>query len=285
MGQRYFKFRKRITLSVFPIWPEAPWNRNVGVLGCCISYPLGILYSSFLSFDILYYSLENPTIFHLLSYMYPSSRNTGSQAIQRSRSTPNVGVRPTEQRLQRPRRTKTSIDFFAAPPRSAIDREKRVDPFNLAGFFPSGLRQSDQEPSSWWRDGGEEEGSEELGSELVMLQGDSSSLSSSLESQRVLFNREDQPTDAVIKREDKLGVLTILTGGQAVSDGIEECLHSPYVNDEACCDEAVRLAYERRRRQQLEGGNEQLLEKTTSLFYEGEEEEAAGWFGLMMMRI
>jgi hypothetical protein len=129
--------------------------------------------------------------------------------MQRSRSTPNVGVRPAEQRLQRPRRTKTSIDFFAAPPRSAVDREKRVDPFNLAGFFPSGLRQSDQEPSSWWRDESQEEGSEELASELVMLEGESSSLSSSLESQRVLFSREDQPADAVIKREDKLGVLTI----------------------------------------------------------------------------
>lgn len=141
--------------------------------------------------------------------MYPNSRHNASQAIQRSQSTPNVGVRPTEQRLQRPRRTKTSIDFFAAPPRSAMDREKRVDPFNLAGFFPSGLRQSDQEPSGWWRDEGEEEGEEELASELVMLEGDSSSLSSSLESQRVLFSREDQPADAVIKREDKLGVLTI----------------------------------------------------------------------------
>jgi len=261
-------------------------ERNVGVLGCCISYPLGILFTSFLSFDILYCSLENPAIFRLLSYMYSGSRHTGSQAMQRSQSTPNVGVRPNEQQLQRPRRTKTTIDFFAAPPRSAIHREKRVDPFNLAGFFPSGLRQSDQEPSGWWRDEDQEEGSEELASELVMLEGDSSSLSSSLESQRVLFSREDQPADAVIKREDKLGVLTILTGGRAVRvDGIEECLHSPYINDEACCDEAVRLAYERRRHQQLEGGNEQLLEKTTSLFYEGEEEEAAGWFGLMMMRI
>jgi len=200
--------------------------------------------------------------------------------MQRSQSTPNVGVRHTEKRLQQPRRTKTSIDFFAAPPRSAIDREKRVDPFNLAGFFPSSLRQSDQEPSGWWRDEGQEEGSEELASELAMLEGDSSSLSSSLESQRVLFSKEDQPADAVIKREDKLGVLTILTGGR--EDEIEERLHSPYINDEACCDEAVRLAYERRRRQQWEGGNEQLLEKTSSLFYEGEEEEAAGWFGLMM---
>lgn len=38
-------------------------EQNVGVLGCWISYPLGTLYNSFLSFDILYFSLEQPTIF------------------------------------------------------------------------------------------------------------------------------------------------------------------------------------------------------------------------------
>jgi len=157
--------------------------------------------------------------------------------MQRSQSTPNVGVRPNEQRLQQPRRTKTSIDFFAAPPRSAIDREKRVDPFNLAGFFPSGLRRSDQEPPGWWRDEGE--GSEELAGELVMLEGDSSSLSSSLESQRVLFSKEDQPADAVIKREDKLGVLTI-------------CAHSYFMSSNSvimasgCSDRGTGGGWDRR---------------------------------------
>ena len=186
-------------------------KQNVGVL----QYPLGILYSSFSSFDILYFSFKKPAIIRLLSYMYPSSRHTGSQAMQRSHSTPNVGVRTTEQRLQRPRRTKTSIDFFAVPPpRSAIDRERRVDPFNLAGFFPSGLRQSDQEPSGWWRDEGQEDGSEEFAGELLVPEGDNSS---SLESQRILFSREDQPADAVIKREDKLGVLTICAHSHFIS--------------------------------------------------------------------
>ena len=136
--------------------------------------------------------------------------------MQRSQSTPNVGVRPTEQRLQRTRRTKTSIDFFAVPPQRVTDRENCVDPFNLAGFFPPSLRQSDQEPSGWWRDEGQEEGSEKLTSELA-LQGDNSSLSSSLESRRVLFSREDQPADAVIKREDKLGVLTICAHSHSMS--------------------------------------------------------------------
>jgi hypothetical protein len=143
-------------------------------------------------------------LFRLLSYMYPSSRHSVSQTMQRSHSTPNVGVRPTEQRLQQPRRTKTSIDFFAVPPENSIHREKRVDPFNLAGFFPSGLRQSDQEPSGWWRDEDLED-SDELASESTMLGGDSSSLGS----QRVLFSGEDQPAEEAIKREDKLGVLTI----------------------------------------------------------------------------
>jgi hypothetical protein len=90
---------------------------------------------------------------------------------------------------------------LAVPHRNPIHREKRVDPFNLAGFFPSGLRQSDQEPSGWWRNEGPED-SEEIASELATLDGDSSSSG-------VLFSREDQPAEAVIKREDKLGVLTI----------------------------------------------------------------------------
>lgn len=134
--------------------------------------------------------------------MYPTSHHSVSQPMQRSQSTPNVGVQHT---VQRPRRTKTSIDFFSVPPQNALNREKRVDPFNLAGFFPSGLRQSDQDPSGWWRDEGPVEDSEERTSELVMLGGDSSSLGS----HHVLFSREDQPAEAVIKREDKLGVLTI----------------------------------------------------------------------------
>jgi len=76
-----------------------------------------------------------------------------------------------------------------------------------------------------------------------------------------------------------------VTGGRSDWAADEERLHSPYISDEACDDEALRLAYERRRQQLWDGGNGQLLEKTSSLFYEGEEEEAAGWFGLMMMRI
>ncbi|SRR6266851_790579 len=141
----------------------------------------------------------------------PTSRRPVSQAMQRSQSTPNVGVKPAQQQLQRPRRTKTSIDFLAVSPRHASHREKGVDPFNLGGFFPSGLRESDQEPSGWWRDEGPEEGSEELAGELVMVDNDGGLLGS----QRVLFGREDQPAEAVIKREDKLGVLTV-------------CAHSPF---------------------------------------------------------
>jgi hypothetical protein len=54
-------------------------------------------------------------------------------------------------------------------------------------------------------DEGPEEGSEELARELVIEE----SHTSSLGSQRVLFGREDQPTEAVIKHEDKLGVLSV----------------------------------------------------------------------------
>jgi hypothetical protein len=138
-----------------------------------------------------------------MSYTNPSGRPSTSEVIQRSQSTPNVGVRPPQQQLQRPRRTKTNIDFLTAP-RRAIHTEKHVDPFSLGGFFPSSLRQSDQEPSGWWREDGPEEGAEEFAGEFVIVDSDSS-----LEgSQGALFGREDQPAEALIKREDKLGVLT-----------------------------------------------------------------------------
>jgi hypothetical protein len=138
-----------------------------------------------------------------MSYMNPSARRSASEVMQRSQSTPNVGVRPAQP--QRPRRTKTSIDFLAGPLRHTIHRERPVDPFSLGGFFPSGLRQSDQEPSGWWREDGPEEGAEEFTGELVMVDGDSG-----LEgSQGALFGREDQPAEALIKREDKLGALTV----------------------------------------------------------------------------
>lgn len=235
-----------------------------------------------------------------MSYMNPSTRHSVSEVRQRSQSTPNVTIRPAQRQLQRPRRTKTNIDFLAVPPRDAIHGEKRVDPFNLGGFFPSSPRQSDQEPCGWWREEGPEEGPE-FTRESVMVDNESGLLGS----QRVLFGREDQPAEAVIKREDKLGVLTVcthfpfhtrsssvirlletVTGGRPNWVDEEERLHSPYISDEACDDEALRLAYERRRQQLVDGGDGELPEKTSSLFYEGEEEEeAAGWFGLMMMRI
>jgi len=237
-----------------------------------------------------------------MSHMNPSTRHSISEVRKRSQSTPNVAVGLSQQQQQRPRRTKTSIDFLALPSRHAIHGENRVDPFNLGGFFPSSPRQSDQEPSGWWREEDPEEG---LGfaRESVMVDNESGPLGS----QRVLFGREDQPAEAVIKREDKLGVLTVcayfpfhtglssvirllgaVTGGRPDWVDGEERLHSPYISDEACDDEALRLAYERRRQKLMDGGNGELPEKTSSLFYEGEEEEeeeAAGWFGLMMMRI
>lgn len=139
-----------------------------------------------------------------MSYMNPSGQRSASEVMQRSQSTPNVGVRRAQLQPQRPRRTKTSIDFLTVPPRHAIHREKCVDPFSLGGFFPSSPRQSDEEPSGWWREDGPEEGAEEFARELVM---DSDS---GLEgSQDALFGREDQPAEALIKREDKLGVLTV----------------------------------------------------------------------------
>ena len=138
--------------------------------------------------------------------MNPGSRRTVTQGMQRSQSTPNVGVQPTEQHQHKwaPRRIKTSIDFLAAQPRNVIREEIYADPFHLSGFFPTSPRSSDQEQSGWWRDSSIEEDSEEVG-ELPAVYGDGTSLGS----QRILFSREDKPTDTIIKREDKLGVLSV----------------------------------------------------------------------------
>ncbi|KAI0257449.1 hypothetical protein BJV78DRAFT_37818 [Lactifluus subvellereus] len=235
------------------------------------------------------HSLLTPLLLHRHSigkpcsipYMHPGSRNTVSEGLQRSQSTPDVGVRPMEQHKRAPRRTKTSIDFLAIPPRNAVHEEKYVDLFNLSGFFPTSPRPSDQEQSGWWRDESLEEESEEFAEEMLAAEGDSNSLGS----QRILFGGGEKPADTIIKREDKLGVLSVLIGGWPGRDDdpAEERLHSPYTSDEPCDDEALRLAYETRRHQLWGSSDSKQPERTSkSLFYEGkEEEEAAGWFGLM----
>lgn len=200
--------------------------------------------------------------------------------MQRSQSTPNVGVRPTAVQLhQAPRRTKTSIDFLVAAPPSAIYKERCEDPFGLAGFFPPRPRSSDQEQSGWWRDESPEDDSEKS---KEMTNDDGSALGF----QRVLFStREESQAETIIEHEDKLGVLSILTGKWPnwEDETTEDYLHSPYTSDETCDDEAVRLAYERRRsgghgqRWDSDGGR-QAPERTNKLFYGGEEEEEAVWF-------
>ncbi|KAH9968859.1 hypothetical protein BC827DRAFT_291288 [Russula dissimulans] len=205
--QSNFKFRKQTTLSVCPIGVLAgDENRNVGVeslRSSSVGDPARLSSPFFIS-----RTLEKPNKHRSTSYMHSTTRHPASEVMQRSQSTPNVGVRPTEQRVQRPRRTKTNVDFLAAPHRNAIHREKYVDPFNLASFFPAGLRRSDEEPSGWWRDEGPEEGSDEPARESVMMDSDSNPSGS----QRALFHREDLSSEVVVKREDKPGVLT-LSGG------------------------------------------------------------------------
>jgi hypothetical protein len=185
---------------------------------------------------------------------------------------------------QAPRRTKTSIDFLAIAPSSAKDKERCEDPFGLAGFFPPRPRSYDQEQPGWWRDESPEADPEQS---REMINDDSNALGF----QRVLFGtREEQQAETIIEHEDKLGVLSILTGKWPnwEGDASEDQLHSPYTSDETCDDEAVRLAYERRRssdhgQQWDSDSGKRVPERTNKLFYEREEEEeAAGssWFGL-----
>ncbi|KAH9004341.1 hypothetical protein EDB86DRAFT_2797922 [Lactarius hatsudake] len=215
--------------------------------------------------------------------------------MQRSQSTPNVGLRPTVVKLhQAPRRTKTSIDFLVAAPPSAIYKERCEDPFGLAGFFPPRPRTSDQEQSGWWRDESPEHDSEES-KEMTNEDG----------------SAEEKQAETIIEDEDKLGVLSIcahfflcqmlkrlacnpcslrvVTGKWPnwENEITEDHLHSPYTSDETCDDEAVRLAYERRRgggfgQQSDNGSGRQVPERTNKLFYGAEEEEEASgssWLG------
>ncbi|KAI0274749.1 hypothetical protein BC834DRAFT_839818 [Gloeopeniophorella convolvens] len=209
--------------------------------------------------------------------------------MQRSKSTPNVGVQPTEtERPQAPRRTKTTTDFKTLSPQSAVHQEKCGDAFNLAGFFPSSLRSPDEEQSNWWRDDDSGDNTEEP----ISIAGDGYSSS---HAQRILFSREDKSTQAIIEGEDKLGVLTICMWSRLLPRAVEgtwhswsgevseERLNSPYTGDEACDEEALRLAHERRRQESWDDGSH-MGEKTGQLFYGGEEEEeAGGWTGLMRM--
>ena len=148
------------------------------------------------TFTPLLHTLRTP-------YMQSSSQSPASRVIQRSQSTPNVGVRPAAVQLHKaPRRTKTNIDFLVTAPPSAIYKERCEDPFGLAGFFPPRPRTSDQEQSGWWRDESPEDDSDQI----KMINDDGSALGL----QRVLFStREEQQAETIIEHEDKLGVLSI----------------------------------------------------------------------------
>lgn len=137
-------------------------------------------------------------------YMHPSSQDPALRVKQRSQSTPNVGAQSVVVQLHKaPRRTKTSIDFLAVAPQSAIDKERCEDPFGLAGFFPPRPRTSDQGQSGWWRDESPEADPEQS---KEMINNDSSALGF----QRVLFSTsEEQQAESIIEHEDKFGVLSI----------------------------------------------------------------------------
>ena len=136
-------------------------------------------------------------------YMHTNNQSPTFRVIQRSQSTPNVGVRPAAVQLrQAPRRTKTSIDFLMATPPSAIYKERCEDPFGLAGFFPPRPRTFHQGRLGWWRDESPEDDSEPT----KMTNDESCALGF----QRVLFStREEQQAETIIEHEDKHGVLSI----------------------------------------------------------------------------
>ncbi|VDB99731.1 unnamed protein product [Peniophora sp. CBMAI 1063] len=171
--------------------------------------------------------------------------------MQRIQSAPVLGSPASSfaQAIRAPmKRTKTSVDFLVTtklapsspalrrtPTSSRLDRE---DAFSLGGFFPSSSREQEQE-FDWVRYGVEgEDSADPSRSEIV---------------------DEDEDVDrtgldAVIRAEDKLGVLSVFLVPTAhpsysarIHDADDERLYSPY-SDESCNEESLHLAFAQRSR-------------------------------------
>lgn len=127
--------------------------------------------------------------------------------MQRIQSAPVLGsAAPSFTHTSRAhiKRTRTNVDFLVAaqlapsspalrrtPTSSRLDRE---DAFSLGGFFPSSSREQEQE-FDWVRYGVEGQ--------------DSENISQSEELEIIDEDIERTPPDAVIRAEDKLGVLSV----------------------------------------------------------------------------
>ena len=129
--------------------------------------------------------------------------------IQRSRSEPHFAVpaaqpdslfQPRQERRHAPRRTKTTTDFMmhAVQARHSLamtPRSDRGDPFNLGGFFPAYPQEAGE--FDWLRYGVEEEQEQE--------QAERAGAETEAEEEAAA----EGDADAVIRKEDKLGILTL----------------------------------------------------------------------------
>lgn len=142
-------------------------------------------------------------------------------AIQRSQSTPHFTSQDGQAhplfhkqhqhyqqgRARVPKRTKTSIDFLAmAQPSmmmaSPTPRTEREDPFNMGGFFPPSHLVPAQEEEWGWLHAEEEAGVE---ARTEAYEDDEA------EEEEGEVDEGGREPGAVIRREDKMGILTLCT--------------------------------------------------------------------------
>ncbi|KAG7099174.1 hypothetical protein E1B28_001045 [Marasmius oreades] len=150
-------------------------------------------------------------------------RSASHQTIQpKAKSAPMGAVRPTNRALHSPR----------------IEREQ---PFNLAGFFPTGtLGEMQNEASSWWLREGDEESEGQSWCPAVAEAG----------TEGMVGQISDEMTRAAIKNEDKMGILSFGNFFARKDDGRQERLLSPYSDDEPVDHESLYLSLCARRRAQ-----------------------------------
>ncbi|KAA1468729.1 hypothetical protein DENSPDRAFT_878359 [Dentipellis sp. KUC8613] len=213
--------------------------------------------------------------------------------IQRSKSAPHVsGLAPLVEKAQRPqlgpRRTKTTLDFLEAFPQArrvpsgyTTPRSDREDPFNMGGFFPPQLR-TDEEAAEWRWLKDEEADDEAEGSHTV----ETAASDDDAASGESLFGEvEEANADAVIRDEDKLGILSILEMfvGTTAGRGADEQLWSPYDGDEACDEVSLHLALSRLRAGSAGVAAGDDRESSWELFLpgQGEERKDRQWLQLL----
>jgi len=184
--------------------------------------------------------------------------------MHRIQSTPTFATGEPRPSL---RRNKTTVDFLtpASPALSSASpliTSAREDAFSLDGFFPV----SPREQSFDW----------------VCHRNPTCAYPTSVEEEE-----QGVPAGAIIRAEDKLGVLTVFenTTKTTLVDHAEERLYSPYTKDESCNEDSLHCAF-MRRASRHRSGSESTDEEITpgGLFLPTVETATEGGWGMSALR-